>query len=516
MKRAVIIGTGAGGLTAAARLARNGYEVTALERGKQFGGFLNPFKRKRFHFDPGVHYVGQCGAGEMLERVLGAAGVDVGPLFCPMDEDGFDMLRFPGFEMRICAGLDAYEARLVEAFPADRDDLGRFFALLRLAQRALQKRRPSWRELRAVPELRHLTGTFGELLEAMVRNPRLRSVLAGQSGDIGLPPSRTPAILGVGLVLHFAEGAYFPRGGSGALRDALVAEAERHGATFHRNAEVTQIEVRGGRVTAVHTAKGQRFGADVVVSAVDPVLTYGQLLPESDVPARLRRKVRSTEPSVASICIFLGLNRDLRDHGLGAFNVWDYPSWDLDRVYGDIVDGVTPEDWPFFLSPNSLKDDTGTMAPEGASTLEIVTLAPHGPFARWEGQRSFQRSDGYAEAKRDAADSLLASVERRWPGLVGDVVVEDVATPVTNSHYVNAPAGSIYGPASTPDQFGFHRFAVKSPVEGLVLAGAGTLGPGVGSSLASGIVAANTLLKADRRLVPTWWRSPAKPARLRA
>ena len=58
-KRAVVIGTGAGGLTATAALARAGFEVVALERAKQLGGFLNPFARRHYHFDPGVHYVGQ-------------------------------------------------------------------------------------------------------------------------------------------------------------------------------------------------------------------------------------------------------------------------------------------------------------------------------------------------------------------------------------------------------------------------------------------------------------------------
>ena len=66
--KAVVIGTGAGGLTAAVGLAQQGFEVVALEREKQLGGFLNPFKRRHYHYDPGVHYVGQCNPGGQIHR----------------------------------------------------------------------------------------------------------------------------------------------------------------------------------------------------------------------------------------------------------------------------------------------------------------------------------------------------------------------------------------------------------------------------------------------------------------
>jgi len=139
------------------------------------------------------------------------------------------------------------------------------------------------------------------------------------------------------------------------------------------------------------------------------------------------------------------------------------------------------------------------MAPEGCSTLEVVTLAPYEPFARWDGMKSFKRGEAYMAKKDEVAASVRRSVEQRWPGLIGDIVVEDVATPVTNTHYVNAPRGSIYGPAATPDQFGLNSFRPWTPVRGLVLAGAGTLGPGVGTCLASGLAAAKVVRRGERR-----------------
>ena len=87
--RAVVIGTGAGGLTATAALAKAGVEVVALERAKQLGGFLNPFKRGKYHFDPGVHYIGECGEGGSFRHLLDR--LDLAHVtFEALDPDGFD------------------------------------------------------------------------------------------------------------------------------------------------------------------------------------------------------------------------------------------------------------------------------------------------------------------------------------------------------------------------------------------------------------------------------------------
>ncbi len=490
-KRAVVIGTGAGGLTASVTLAQAGYEVIALERAKQLGGFLNPFARRHYHFDPGVHYVGHAAPGQSMHRALKRLGLDAEQLFCPMDQDGFDVLRFPDFEFRIPVGLERCRARLAKAFPNDVTELDAFVRKLADLKEVIDGRGVSLSRLRGLPIAAvWYTRTFEQLLEQSLSNPKLRAVFAAQCGDYGLPPSRAPAILGVAVFLHFIDGSYFPRGGSGTLRDALVDEGREHGAHYRRRAEVARINVEGKRGTGVTLADGERIDAEIVLSAVDPKLTYGSFLQPSELPFLMRRKVARTVPSVGSLCVFFGLERDLRDHGLGAFNVWDYPSWDIEAAFGPALDGRMPDDFAFFLSPNSLKDDSGTMAPEGCSTLEVVTLVPFAPFARWADSKSMKRPAEYESFKNEMTDKLMASVERRWPGLVGDVAIKDVSTPVTNIHFAGSVDGAVYGPAALPSQFGLSAYKPKGPLEGLYHAGAGVMGPGVVPCLASGIVAA--------------------------
>lgn len=496
MKRAVVIGTGAGGLTAAAYLARSGeFEVIALERAQQFGGFLNPFRRKRYEFDPGVHYVGRCAPGEEFWRVLNGLDIDAEAMFAELDPDGFDRYRFGDFEIAMCKGADRFRARLLEVFPGEEQGLDRFFTAIRqLDDLSRLQTRPSLANVvtaaRSLPLGRWVRATFADFLAWVTDDPHLRDVLAAPCGDYGEPPSRASALYGLALFAHYIEGAYFPRGGSRALRDALLDRARAGGADFRRNTEVREIVVRDGEAVAVRTQEGEEIAADVVISAVSPALTLGTFLAGADLGRLLPRKVRKLRPSPASLCLFLGMERDLTHHGLGAFNIWSYPDWDIEASYAPLYRGEFPRDPMVFLSPNSLKDPTGSLAPAGCSTLELVTFAPYDMFAKWDGMRAMFRDDEYRALKRRLADQLLESVERRHPGLVGDVVIEEVATPVSNTHYVNSERGGIYGPAATPDQSILFRFRPNTPVPNVFLAGSGVFGGGVLPCLQSGRVAA--------------------------
>jgi phytoene dehydrogenase-like protein len=106
------------------------------------------------------------------------------------------------------------------------------------------------------------------------------------------------------------------------------------------------------------------------------------------------------------------------------------------------------------------------------------------------------------------AEELLEAVERKWPGLVGDVEVRRVATPLSAFDYARAVRGGVYGPESSIDQFGSRRFRTQTPIRGLFLAGSGVDGPGVVSCLRSGRAAAEA---ATRRLASTKREIEAQP-----
>lgn len=506
----IVIGSGIGGLTAALTVARSKLRVLVLEAGKQFGGYTNPFKRRAYTFDPGLHYIGECGPGGHFARLIERLGLD-DLRFRELSPDGFDRLVFPGYEVKMPKGAERYHERLARDFPHEKRGLDRFFAILRDfkgAISALDKIRGPMSALKAAPHLpflaRYARATYSDLLDPIIKDPLLKAVLAAQGGDYGLPPGKASAMIGLGLIDHYLGGAYFPVGGSRALRDAFVKGIESEGGVMKRNHAVEKIHVAGGRVTGVRCKNGEEFQADTIISNADATVTYREMIGAEALSPLLRWKTERTQLSLASICLFIGLEGDVARDGMTDANIWHYPSIDLERAYTPLARGEMPPEDFFFLSSPSLKDpESPDKAPPGHSTLELVTLVPYAPFTRWAGTKTMKRGAEYEAFKAELADRYLRCVERYVPKVRAQIKVLEVSTPLTNVSFAAAPQGSIYGPDYTPNQMGPLRYGPKGAFDGLYLCGSSTLGAGIVPAALSGATAGKMVVKAAPARVAT-------------
>jgi len=502
----IVIGSGIGGLTAALTAAQRGRSVLVLEAGKQFGGYLNPFKRKHFEFDPGLHYIGECGPDGSMTRLLDKLGLTDRIRFRELRPEGFDRLVFPGYEVSMPHGADLYRDRLVADFPHERRGLDAFFDLVRSfrgAVRSLQRvsgPRSALEAAKGLPTLLPLLrATYSEVLDELIGDPLLKAVLAAQGGDIGLPPGKASALVGLGLLDHYLEGAYFPIGGSRAMRDGLVEAIRSAGGELLRNHPVARILLENGRAVGVRCKNGEEYRAGALISNADAVITFRDLVGTPHLPRSLRKKTAATRASFGSICLFIGTDIDIAAAGMTDANIWHYPSVDIDRAYEPLFRGDFGPDEFFFLSSPSLKDE-GAGAPPGHHTLELVTLAPFEPFARFTGLPTMKRGEAYEDLKRRIGERYLAAAEKFVPGLRGRTPIFEVGTPATNVTFAGAKDGSIYGPAHTPDQFGPFRFQTETPIPGLFLAGASVFGCGIVSAARSGYYAGKAATADERRL----------------
>ena len=129
----VIVGAGTAGLTAGAYLAKHGMSVVVFDPHYVAGGCGTMFTRTSevgdFHFDVGLHYIGDCAPGGQIPSLMEPLGVDV--TYRPMDQDGFDTLVFSDYRFRIPASVDAYRDRLVADFPSEAKGIDRYVRLLR-------------------------------------------------------------------------------------------------------------------------------------------------------------------------------------------------------------------------------------------------------------------------------------------------------------------------------------------------------------------------------------------------
>ena len=485
----IVIGSGIGGLVAGLTCVQKERSVLVLEAGKQFGGYTNPFARKRFHFDPGIHYIGESGEGGSFRFLLDKLGLEQVE-FQELDPNGFDHYVFPEYNVKNCRGLDRFRDRLAADFPKEHKGLDRFFRLLKDADAVIRAAgRPSLpnfaRVLRSVPGvLRWSRATVAEMLHHYFRDPLLKAALAGPVGDLGLPPTKLSAFMHLGLLTHYANGAYVPKGGGGALRDAFVDAMKSGGAELIRNARVDEILHENGRVVGVRTSGGQTYRARTVISNAQATKTY-EMVGLDNLSGRMKRKIAKTELSCGSLVVFLGINGDLDTSKIGSSNIWNYSTSDLDRMFGDwnVADGKSGS---YFLTVPTNKDPEGNLAPAGKQTVEIVTLCGAEPYKRWFEAKTMKRGEAYEAVKQDIADFYIGLAESHLPGLGSSIEVQEVGTPATNFAFTLSPDGNIYGPAHTPSQAPPFRFGPRAPIDGLFLCGASVMSAGIVSCAASG------------------------------
>ena len=508
---AVIIGSGLGGLSAGAHLAANGERVLVCEQYDVAGGCSQVFRRKRtWQFDVGLHYVGGVHRGD-IGSVLRGVGLEGRMDWLEMDPDGFDTLRFPRHEVRVPKGWDRYTDRLLAAFPDEAEQLGKCLGILEgvarqlravdLPKSKLDYLRFPFRAGKVVAwGMRPLT----DLFDHCAISPEARAVIVAQSGDYATPPSRTPIALHAGLIDHYMdEGAYYLRGGGQTLAAHLLDVIHTHGGRVRTHARVEHIAVENGRVRGVRLATGEEIRSEVVVSTADIKQTYASLLDASAVSERWRERVEAFRMATPLFCVYLGLDRDLRET-MPNTNYWCHPDYDPEGAYAAAAAGAISKTPPVYITSASVKDPEGHgHAPAGCSTLELMTWTTPSSEA-WGVPGADPTSDRYSKdvayrATKSALTERLVDVAEE---VLGDVRPhirwQEAATPLTHERYTLSTAGSSYGIELATDQTGPRRPAPRTPVGGLYLAGASARrGHGIVGALTGGRDAASEVLERD-------------------
>jgi phytoene dehydrogenase-like protein len=507
---AIVVGAGVGGLTTAALLAQAGRRVLVVDRHYVPGGNATLFRRKRWEFDVGLHYIGECHEGGLIPRIMAACGAK-GVRYRPMSPE-LERIRFPEFEFTIPGSRTEFEARLVERYPDERDGLRRYFRFLEQCDRAALADQGGGLLDRALSIVRgpllvrYHQRTAGEFIDSCTQHPEIKAILTAQNGTYAIAPSRVAAVLHAGLQNHyFRSGGWYPEGGGQAMSNALAAAIEAAGGHVRLNTTVSKIDVEGGAavgVTLEHRHRGQQqVGAATIISNADFKRTVTELVDRSHLPARFVDKARSFEMALPLFVVFLGLKIEPSDLPYDNCNLWLTDRVDVEPDYAQLQRGEMPSDPWIYISTASQKDpENPGIAPPGHSNLEVMTIVPSAPsFWGLEASQiadgSYQKVPAYLEAKQRIAEACIAQAERLIPGLRDAIVYEESATPMTHARYVRSSGGGAYGLAATPAQFLDKRPGAKTPVRGLYMCGTNCrAGHGIMGSMVSGVQAANAIL----------------------
>ncbi len=475
----LILGAGWGGLCAASLLAKAGRRVAILEAQDRAGGCGQSFNLEGFSFCAEMQYLMACGPGGVVQRWLQKLDLQEAVQFNELDADGYDRIELPGFSFRIPHDEKRLEEALCRAFPDERQGINELFVVLRGIETESEGAVFEAKRFLRHPFQFKDTILYGpwpaeRVFEHFKLSPRLRAVLAGQCGDIGLTPREEPLLCLQAVLFGYCQSAHFPKLGMGHFVDCVVECITKNGGEILYGAPVTRIERVGDRVTRVETLRGA-FAARHIVSNIDPAKTMALI--EGATPPQY-------EQSASCFTVFLGLDIDLATHGFGRSNVWCFPDEDIDAAVERGTREHRYEDPFFFLSTPSIYTDPGVLAPVGCTTVQINVASDFDYF-----DAAVQQGT-HAIEKARVTGEILRAVERRMiPELTKHCVVQDAWTPVDLAQRVGLVRGGMYGARLDFQNRVMRRVSQRTAYKNLSLTGATAGGPGL-----QGVVAASMRL----------------------
>ena len=496
----IVIGSGMGGMTAAAMLSKLGRRVLVLEQHYVPGGFTHTFNRPGYTWDVGVHAVGEVTHHTATGRLL--TSLTDGRLEWASLGPVYDEFYYPGeFRIDFPDNPKQFRDNLVEAFPNESNAIDGYLNLARevasgmrgyYLARTVAKRFAKPIDFMLARRTQHqLTQRTSEVVERLTSNRRLQTVLTSQWGYYGSPPRRSSFAIQALVTKHFLHGGYYPIGGSQQIALGLLETVRRTGGYTTIRADVDQIIIEGDRAAGVRLKSGETIRASRVISAAGIVSTAQRLLPPEVTTSSWVRAVADLPPAPAHVCLYLGFKGNIRDAGASGANKWFYEVWESDAEGWEVSLGTDelPDAPILYCSFPSLKDPTHAPGEEQRHTGEIVTFVPWSEFEAYRSKRWKKRGEDYDAFKKRMTAKLLAQFFRHMPDLEPMLDYAELSTPVSTEHFCRPVHGSIYGIEPTPSRFQNPHLRPRAPIRDLFFAGSEVATVGVMGAMVGGVLA---------------------------
>jgi len=486
VKSVVIIGSGFAGLSAASFMAKEGWQVTVIEKNNTPGGRARQWKENGFTFDMGPSFYWMP---DVFERYFAQFGKKVSdyyslhrldPSYRIYWNDGCTDIPADYEELKLLfESLEPGSAEKLEAYlkgAAYKYEVGLNNLVYKPSRSLLEFM--DWKTISGAFKLQ-VFSSIKKHIAQYFQHPKLRQLMEFPVLFLGALPQDTPALYSLMNYADIKGGTWYPKGGIYSVVEGMYKLALELGVQFHFNEEVKGILIDGNKAKTVQTDKDY-YRVDAIISSADYHFTEMKLLPEecrSYSPAYWDKRVMA--PSC--LIYYIGLNKKLKQsvhHSL----FFDVPFEEHGKeIY------KTPQ-WPaeplFYVSVSSHTDNS--VAPPGCENIVFLIPVASGLECDTEKLREKYFQGIAKRMEKHIGESVLDSIVYKKTYSVSDF---------TNDY--NSFKGNAYGLANTLRQTAIFKPACQSKkVKNLFYTGQLTVpGPGVPPSLISGEVVAKQVIK---------------------
>lgn len=377
-KKALIVGTGLGGLATALRLSRRGYDVEMVEMYKQAGGRLNQLRSEGFTFDMAPTFFSMS---YHFDEFVRDAGIEMPFRFVKIDP--LYHVNFRGSDRRfiIYRDLEKLTRQFEDIEPGFRERMERFLDSSGRLFEDIEKGVLS-KNFRSLPDfifqmtklpLKHVPKVLRSVWGEMSRHftsYEVRVIFSLVSFFLGATPFDTPAVY---TILSYTEmvhdGYHNVEGGMYRIVEGLLREADRAGIKIHYNVKITGFDASDKRNRAFIDETGKRWEADIFVVNADAAMFRGRVF---------RRRAFSDERldrmqwTLAPFTMYLGVKGRVENihHHNYFLGERDYEQYSR----GIFRNRVSLEKPYYYVNANAIFNPQS--APEGCENLFILVPVP--------------------------------------------------------------------------------------------------------------------------------------------
>ncbi|MBW4610923.1 MAG: NAD(P)/FAD-dependent oxidoreductase [Hassallia sp. WJT32-NPBG1] len=510
----VIIGAGHNGLVCAAYLLKAGYSVLLLEKRSVPGGAATTeecipeapgFKFNLCAIDHEFIHLGPVVEELELEK-YGLEYLECDPVtFCP-HPDGKYFLGHKSLE-KTCAEIARYSERDAKKYAEYtkywQHALGAMIPMFNAPPKSvldilgnydIAKMKDLFSVIgspsKTLDFVRTMLTSAEDILNEWFDEEFLKAPLARLAAELGAPPSqKTIAIGAIMMAMRHDPGMARPRGGTGALVQALVNLVTSKGGVILTDQHVDKVMIDDKKAVGVRVAGGKEYRAKYgVISNIDAKRLFLQMTEKSDIDAvdsdlweRLERRIVNNNETILKID--LALDEPLRfehhehkdEYLIGSILIAD-SVMHVEQAHSKCSLGEIPDSDPsmYVVMPSALDP---SLAPPGKHTVWIEFFAPY-QIAGAEG--TGLKGTGWTdELKNKVADRVVDKLAQYSPNVKNSIIARRVESPAELGERLGAYKGNYYHIDMTLDQMIFFRplpeiANYKTPIDNLFLTGAGT------------------------------------------